>query len=453
MLDRYYEETGKLMGSLHGIPVSIKDNHQYKGTTATIGFTYWATKVSEENSAMVDLLLDLGAVLYVKTTVPVAMMMPDTDSYLFGPTLNPYNKNHTAGGSSGGEGALIAFQGSPGGIGSDIGGSIRYPAYFNGIFGLKPTAARFPTSGNVSGLRGQHSIKSVVAPLSRTHESLEYLSKALLSGHPERFDPTANPIGWHDMSSEVKHGPTCNSDGASNGTASTSKDSLIFGYYLTDGYVETTPAVKRAMRMAIDAVKKAGHEVVEWKPYKHDVLDGIMDRVFTSDGGKFVHESRKDEPLFPYMKAYGTAKEIGAGELWNLNYERSLIEMEYFKRWNDSGKLTSSGKCIDAIICPIAPVSGHPPHHFTYVGYTSLWNALDYPAVAFPVTRADKTIDDKPEHEPLSKKDSKVWNDYDPETYDGGFVGLQVVCRRHEDEKAIALSRVVTESIKATKAT
>lgn len=444
-LDRIYEETGEVVGPLHGVPVSIKDHHQYKGTTAALGFTYWSTKFSEENSAMVDLLLDLGAVLYVKTTVPVAMMMPDTDSHLLGPTLNPHNRRHSPGGSSGGEGALIAFGGSPIGVGSDIGGSIRFPAVYNGIIGLKPTAARFPTAGNVSGLRGQHTIKSVVGPLSRSYDSIEYFSRALLQARPERFDPAVNPVGWRDanLAHETNGANGVNGTNGVNGHA----PRLVFGYYATDGYVDTTPAVKRAVQMTVDALKRAGHEVVEWEPLKHDVVDGLIDRVFTSDGGRFVAESRGDEPLFPYMRAYGKTAELGAGSLWEIEAKRSAIEKEYFRRWNASGAVTSSGKPLDAIICPVSPVSGHPPHHASYVGYTSVWNAFDYPAVAFPVTTLDKSVDGKPQREPLSKKDAKVWADYDPETYHGGHVGLQVVCRRHEDEKAVAVARIISEAL------
>jgi amidase len=279
-----------------------------------------------------------------------------------------------------------------------------------------------------------------------------------LSSHPERFDPTVNPVGWHEadlsggrfkVNGQANNGQTTGqTNGHSNGHGDPS-DRLVFGYYMTDGYVEPTPAVKRAMKMAIDAVQSAGHEVVEWEPYQHDVLDGILDRVFTSDGGKFVAESRKDEPLFPYMRAYGKSTEIGAGELWELNHKRAAVEREYFRRWNESGRLTKSGRRVDALICPVAPVSGHPPHHATYVGYTSVWNAVDYPAIAIPVTTADKTIDGKPDHEPLSKKDRKVWADYNPEVYHGGRVGLQVVCRRYEDEKVIAVARLVSEALKA----
>ncbi|ANB14668.1 Amd2p [Sugiyamaella lignohabitans] len=425
-LDDYYAQHGKLFGPLHGLPVSIKDHHQIKGTTVTIGFTAWSTTVSSEDSAIITMLYELGAVLYCKTTVPVAMMMPDTESHLFGRTLNPNNLDHSPGGSSGGEGALLACCGAPIGLGSDIGGSIRLPAHSNGIYGLKPTASRFPIAGTRSGLRGQHTIKSVVGPLSRSLESLEYFTKLIFNSNPENYDPTANPIPWREPIIPEK---------------------LVFGVIRTDNYVEPTPAVKRAVERTVAALESQGHEVIEWEPYMHARMDDILDKTFVADGGKFVKSSRQGEPLFPYMEPYGKVQESGCSLLWELNYERSEIEMEYFKRWQDSGKLSKSGRRMDGIIVPASPVSSHPPHHFSYVGYTSVFNAIDYPAVVYPVLKSDSSIDGKPAHEPLSEKDRKVWEAYNPEEYDNGCVGLQIVCRRHEDEKALALAKVIRDAL------
>ena len=124
-LDDYHKREGKVVGPLHGLPVSIKDHHMIKGATTGVGFTSWSIDVATEDAAFIELLYDLGAVVYCKTTVPVAMMMPDTESHTFGLTTNPKNRSHSAGGSSGGEAALISFGGSAIGIGSDVGGSVR----------------------------------------------------------------------------------------------------------------------------------------------------------------------------------------------------------------------------------------------------------------------------------------------------------------------------------------
>ncbi|RJE22561.1 Amidase [Aspergillus sclerotialis] len=98
-------EQGKLVGPLHGLPVSIKDNFHYKGTEATIGMVAFMDQTSTENSPLVDILLKLGAVICVKTNVPQTMMSSESHNNVFGRTLNPWNTALNPGGSSGGEGA------------------------------------------------------------------------------------------------------------------------------------------------------------------------------------------------------------------------------------------------------------------------------------------------------------------------------------------------------------
>lgn len=120
-LDAHLAATGKPLGPLHGLPISLKDNFNIIGKDSTLGFTGWVNDPATYNSVMTDLLHDAGAVLYVKTNVPTAMMIAETVNNVYGRTLNPRNRLLTSGGSSGGESALIAFGGSPLGVGTDIG--------------------------------------------------------------------------------------------------------------------------------------------------------------------------------------------------------------------------------------------------------------------------------------------------------------------------------------------
>jgi amidase len=124
-LDAEFQRTGKPIGPLHGLPISLKDSINVAGVDSTIGMTGYAFQPEKENSVIVDILLDLGAVMYVKTNVPQSMMTPDTENFTFGQTRNPRSKHLTAAGSSGGLGALVAFRGSLLGIGTDVGGSVR----------------------------------------------------------------------------------------------------------------------------------------------------------------------------------------------------------------------------------------------------------------------------------------------------------------------------------------
>lgn len=104
---------GKSTGPLHGLPISLKDSFKITGSEATIGFVYFLDNIAQQNTPMVDLLLDQGAVVYVKTNIPQTLMTGDSVNNIFGRTLNPHNTFLGAGGSSGGEGALVAFRGSP----------------------------------------------------------------------------------------------------------------------------------------------------------------------------------------------------------------------------------------------------------------------------------------------------------------------------------------------------
>lgn len=136
-LDDLYAKTGKLQGPLHGLPISVKDSFNIKGHQSTVGYAkFLAIPVSKTNSPLIDMLLDAGAVLYVKTNIPQTMMTGDSENNIFGRTLNPHNTLLTAGGSSGGEGALVSFRGSVLGVGTDIAGSIRIPALCCGIYGF-----------------------------------------------------------------------------------------------------------------------------------------------------------------------------------------------------------------------------------------------------------------------------------------------------------------------------
>jgi len=101
----------------------------------------------EEETVLVGILAKLGAVFYVKTTTPTAMMMMETISNVWGETNGAYHSGTSCGGSSGGEGVLLAMRGSPLGVGTDIGGSIRIPCAFNYLYGLKPTYVELSLNG------------------------------------------------------------------------------------------------------------------------------------------------------------------------------------------------------------------------------------------------------------------------------------------------------------------
>lgn len=128
---------------------------------------------------------DLGAVLYVKTNTPVALAGLESNNNVWGETINPWG--FTSGGSSGGEGALVAMRGSPLGIGTDLGGSVRLPAGWCGLYGFKPSSTRMSMRGHATALPGMDLIKTTSGPLARSFDAVEFWLETVTS-QPRLWD-------------------------------------------------------------------------------------------------------------------------------------------------------------------------------------------------------------------------------------------------------------------------
>lgn len=165
-LDAYQaRHGGKTTGPLHGLPISFKDQFNLPGLDSTIGYISYTDNPATTPSTLVKLLTDAGAVPYVKSNVPATLMMGESVSNVFGRTLNPRNRALTTGGSSGGESALVTFRASFLGVGTDIGGSIRHPASYTGLFGLRPSHGRVSYQGVVNTYLGQEAVRSRAGPM------------------------------------------------------------------------------------------------------------------------------------------------------------------------------------------------------------------------------------------------------------------------------------------------
>jgi amidase len=167
---------------------------------------------------------------------------------IFGRTLNPYNRSLTSGGSTGGEGALIALRGSPLGVGSDIGGSIRIPAAFCGLYGLRPSSGRIPYAGVVNSLEGQDSLVSVLGPMSNSLTGIEAFMKAVIDQKPWLNDPLALRKSWDDdayLLAEHGYGKK-----------------LCFAIMWDDGITVPHPPIVRGLELTKGALIAAGHKGV-----------------------------------------------------------------------------------------------------------------------------------------------------------------------------------------------
>ncbi|MFK4997846.1 amidase family protein [Bacillus sp. N9] len=128
---------GNAKGKLFGVPISVKESFHVREMKTTSGLLHRKDMVMTEDAAIVQKLKDEGAIILAKTNTPSLCFCQESDNKLYGRTNNPWDVRKTAGGSSGGEAALIAVGGAAAGIGSDIGGSIRFPSHFNGVIGFK----------------------------------------------------------------------------------------------------------------------------------------------------------------------------------------------------------------------------------------------------------------------------------------------------------------------------
>lgn len=212
------------------------------------------------DSELVKELRSLGAVLFCKTSVPTTLMTTETVNNIIGYTWNPRNRHLSSGGSSGGEGALIALKGSPGGFGTDIGGSVRIPANYNGIWALRPSCGRLPYEGVATSIDGQNTVLSVVGPLSYSVGGLKLLFKAILQQQPWRHDPQVVEMPWRD--SIVEETSRLVTESISKPKSMTpGTGGLAFGLLRHDGIVQPTPPVSRALETVVRALKQAGHKV------------------------------------------------------------------------------------------------------------------------------------------------------------------------------------------------
>src|SRR5205823_2074074 len=170
---------GKQLGPLYGVPISIKSSIEVAGMRCEAGSKLRAGEVAAKDAPLVTRLRNAGAIVLGTTNTPEFLMAWETDNALYGRTNSPWDLARTPGGSSGGESAAIASGCSAGGVGSDGGGSIRVPAHFTGICGLKPTPGRIPATGHFPESVGPFALLGVVGPMARTITDLKILFEVM----------------------------------------------------------------------------------------------------------------------------------------------------------------------------------------------------------------------------------------------------------------------------------
>ncbi|CAD0027269.1 unnamed protein product [Aureobasidium pullulans] len=427
-LDQYFAAHKKPIGPLHGLPISLKDQFHVKGVETSMGYVGWIGTFQGEKgtgkekvyeSEMVKELRNLGAVLYVKTAVPHTLMCGETTNNIIDYCWNPTNRNLSSGGSSGGEGALISLKGSPLGFGTDIGGSIRIPAAFNGLFGLRPSSGRLPYEGMANSFDGAPSILSVVGPLSSSSAGLKLAMQSILQTEPWQRDPRVHPLPWRNEQEE-----------AAKQLAQDKK--LTFAVLKHDGLCAPHPPIKRALEETVQKLESLGHKVIEWQPPSHSKLQDICVKAWGYDGGAdaaraFAFSGEEPKPNIMFEEA----PQANATDIMRNQVEKRDAEKEYMEYWNSTSQLTGTGRPVDAIISPLAPFTAARPNKYTSYSYSVWVNVLDYSSAIVPVTKVDKNVDkDYTDFKPVSETDAKT----------------QATIRL-EEEKVLAISEYVYQTI------
>ena len=184
---------------LEGIPLTIKDSIDIAGYPTTCGSLLHADTTAAADATCVRLLREAGAIIIGKTNCPEFLMNYETDNRIIGRTNNPWDLERTAGGSSGGESAAISSFCSFGGIGSDGGGSIRFPAHCCGIAGLKPTPGRISAAGHLPEIEHPGGLLGVVGPMARTVEDVRQLFQVLATYDVADPFSTPTPLRTPDL--------------------------------------------------------------------------------------------------------------------------------------------------------------------------------------------------------------------------------------------------------------
>ena len=392
-------------GPLHGVPISIKSSIDVAGMSCESGTRLRARTIAKQDAPLVARLRRAGAIVLGVTNTPELLMAWETDNLLYGRTNSPWDLERTPGGSSGGESAAIASGMSACGVGSDGGGSIRVPAHFCGICGLKPTPGRVPATGHYPPSGGPFSLIGVVGPMARTVSDLRVLFEAMQG--PDDGDACAAPVPlcW-PSADEVKH--------------------LKIGYFEDDGRTPVAPEIRRAVRSAAEALRHAGFHVQPFRPTGLDEARLLWRKFFVKVGGMVIDPmftGRKPDQspiLKQFLELSAAEPELTGDSLLEAWVRRDSLRAEFLAQMRD----------YPILLCPPAAVpafrhgerawtiDGKTVHYLDAWSYTEWFNLLGNPAAVVPVSHSSEGLP----------------------------IGVQVVGRPWEEEKVLAVALEVEKT-------
>jgi len=339
---------------LHGVPVTIKDSLDTAGIVTTGGTKGRTGFVPREDATVVRRLRDAGAIVMGKTNTPDLTLNYETNNLVYGRTNNPFDPERTPGGSSGGAAAIVAAGGSPLDIGTDTGGSIRLPAHFCGIAGLKPTVGRVPRTGHIIDYAGASQFLTHVGPLARRVEDLS-LVLGLIAG-PDGVDPHVPPLPVRDPAAVALPG-------------------LRVAHYTKLPPREPTAESASAVERAVGALESAGCRTrpLGAIPDAERIYEGYMSLLY-GDGGAAVARilERWGSTESPLHERLRSMTAMSAGELTAL--------YEWLDRWRS--RMLALFADHDVLVCPVnvAPAPRHGTFDRPTAVYTQIFNLTGWPS-------------------------------------------------------------------------
>ncbi len=393
---------GGELGPLHGVPISIKSSIEVAGLSYEAGTKLRAGCKGAADAPLVQRLKAAGAIVLGVTNTPEVLMAWETDNLLYGRTNSPWDLERTPGGSSGGEAAAIASGCSAAGIGSDGGGSIRVPAHFSGICGLKPTPGRISIAGHFPPSGGPFTRLGVVGPMARTVADLQLM-----------FQATAGPDAADIASAPVPLRPVSDAEARK----------LRIGFFEDDGRTPVTPETRAAVCAAAETLKRQGYEVVPFRPEGLEEARQLWWTFFGVAGGMLLgpmlagHEAELS-PILTEFRGWVAA-------------EPPLTDGQLLTAWLESDQvrahILSQMERYPILLCPVCAVpafrhrerewavNGTTVRYLDAMSYSAWFNLLGFPGAAVPVGKS-------PEGLPI---------------------GVQIVGRAWEEESVLAVAAAV----------
>lgn len=448
------QKRGEKLGPLHGLPITIKEQYKVAGTQTTLGLVKEAGKIYKENGPLVEKLINAGAIILGKTNIVQTLLGWESDNPVYGRSNNPWNLERSPGGSSGGEAAIIAAGGSALGLAGDFGGSIRVPAHFCGICGLKPTSGRLSNDDTPAHFfgSGQEAVIPQPGPLARNVADVTLAFQVMLQPNSRITTEVIPPIPFMDPGKIRIEG-------------------MKIGMMTDNGYFPASPAIRRAVEEAAEALRAKGAivENFEWPDFDKTIWFFIG--LTGADGGEGLKRILKGEkpvevikgnlkamstpnvlrPLIAQLMKFG-----GQHQLAKLIRKQSpLATKDYIKMVNDRNVYRAKflnymkENKFDALICPPyalpAVKHGKSANLFAAGTYGFPCNVLGLPAGVVPVTRV---LEGEESNRTVSK-DIMDRDAFEVELGSAGMpVGVQIIAAHWREDLVLAVMAAIEDIVK-----